>query len=219
MSKIEKEQLLEHTFDGLRELDNFLPPWWTWLFIITIVFSVGYILHYHVFRTGDLQDIEYYKEVNPEWAETDLKMAGPSYSYKSPYEVTGKVATVASGSIDDINNEESITGEAIATILLTDSESIQKGKSIYTTNCVACHGANGEGLIGPNFCDSNWIHGGAIEDLVRIINVGVPAKGMIPWDKTLTPEQILQVSSYILTLEGTNPPNQKPPEGELYTRS
>jgi cytochrome c oxidase cbb3-type subunit 3 len=74
-------------------------------------------------------------------------------------------------------------------------------------------------LIGPNFCDSNWIHGGAIEDLVRIINVGVPAKGMIPWDKTLTPEQILQVSSYILTLEGTNPPNQKPPEGELYTRS
>ncbi len=83
------------------------------------------------------------------------------------------------------------------------------GDAIFAANCVACHGANGEGLIGPSFCDSNWIHGGAIEDLVRIINIGVPAKGMIPWDKTLTPEQILQVASYILTFEGTNPPNQK----------
>ncbi len=218
MAKIKTEKLLDHNFDGIRELDNFLPPWWTWLFILTIIFSAGYYLHYHVFETGDLQDVEYYKEVNPEWAESDLKMVGPSYRYNSPYKGSDKVTTVASNNVSDISNEDKIIENAVVTMVLTDNQSIENGKSIYTTNCLACHGANGEGLIGPNFCDSNWIHGGAIEDLVRIINVGVPAKGMIPWDKTLTPEQILQVASYILTLEGTNPPNQKAPEGELYTR-
>jgi len=212
MAKIENERLLDHNYDGIRELDNFLPPWWTWLFIFTIVFSVGYILHYHVFKSGDLQDVEYYKELNPEWAESDLKMVGPSFRYESPYKGAGaEQAVVSSETVKAV-------GEVVALSILSDNESIDQGKSIYTTNCVACHGANGEGLIGPNFCDSNWIHGGAIGDLVRIINVGVPAKGMIPWDKTLTPEQILQVASYILTFEGTKPPNQKAPEVELYKR-
>lgn len=219
MAKIEKERLLDHSFDGIKELDNFLPSWWKWLFIFTIVFSVGYILHYHVFKTGDLQDVEYYKELNPEWAETDLKMVGPAFRYKSPYKGLGAGEAIAKIEISDIVKEDTVVGEPVALAVLIDNESIEKGKSIYTTNCVVCHGANGEGLIGPNFCDSNWIHGGAVVDLVRIINVGVPAKGMIPWDKTLTPEQILQVASYILTFEGTNPANQKAAEGELYIRS
>ena len=144
-------------------------------------------------------------------------MVGPSFSYKSPYKGVGTRETVATIERAEVNAE--VISEAIEVTILIDSESIEKGKSIYTTNCVACHGANGEGLIGPNFCDSNWIHGGEVNDIVRIINVGVPAKGMIPWDKTLTPDQILQVASYILTLEGTNPPNQKAAEGELYIRS
>lgn len=214
MAKIDKERLLDHDFDGIRELDNFLPPWWTWLFIITIVWSGGYFLHYHIFKTGDLQDVEYYKEMNPEWAESDLKMVGPSFRYTSPYKGAGAVARV---NTDDADRDVAI-GEPVTLTILVDGESLDKGKNIYTTNCLACHGANGEGLIGPNFADEYWIHGGAIEDLVHIINVGVPAKGMIPWDKILTPEQILQVSSYILTLEGTDPPNQKAPEGELYVR-
>jgi len=216
MAKIEQEKVLDHNFDGIRELNNFLPPWWKWLFIFTIVFSVGYYLHYHVFETGDLQDVEYYKDMNPEWAESDLRMAGPSLKYESPYKGTVSIQSIASSRVNTKTNAN--IGEQIDFAILTDIESVDKGKSIYTINCLACHGANGEGLIGPNFCDTNWIHGGAINDLVRIINVGVPAKGMIPWDKTLTPEQILQVASYILTLEGTNPPNQKAPEGEVFVR-
>lgn len=216
MAKIEKEKVLEHNFDGIRELDNFLPPWWTWLFIFTIVFSVGYYLHYHVFGTGDLQDVQYYKDMNPEWSASDLRMVGPSLKYDSPYKGAGSNQSIASSRVN--NTSKADFGEQVEIAILTDSESVDKGKSIYTTNCVACHGTNGEGLIGPNFCDTNWIHGGAINDLVRIINVGVPSKGMIPWDKTLTPVQILQVASYILTFEGTNPPNQKAPEGEVFVR-
>lgn len=211
MNNNEKDLLMDHDFDGIKELDNFLPPWWTWLFIITIVIFVGYILHFHVFKTGDLQAVKYYKEMNPEWAESDLKMVGPSYRYNSPYAgASGSATTVAS-------RVESATPVDI--VLLTDSESMANGKKIYDVNCIACHGTKGEGLIGPNFADEYWIHGGALEDLVHIINVGVPAKGMIPWDKNLTPTQILEVASFILTFEGTDPPNQKAPEGELYNRS
>ena len=212
MSRIENERLTDHDYDGIKELDNFLPPWWTWLFIITIVFSVGYILHYHVLKTGDLQAVKYYKEMNPEWSQADLEMAGPNYRYESPYAGASRSAAVAITPIDE-------AGEPIEIVVLSDSGSLANGKQVYDINCVACHGANGEGLIGPNFADEYWIHGGAIEDLVHIINVGVPAKGMIPWDKTLTQVQILEVASYILTFEGSDPPNQKAPEGELYVRN
>jgi len=211
MAKIEQERLLDHEYDGIQELDNFLPPWWTWLFIITIVFFVGYFLHFHVFKTGDLQSVEYYKEMNPEWSESDLKMAGPNYKYESPYAGASGVATTVASSVDE-------AVEQIDIVLLTDSVSLTSGRTIYDVNCVACHGANGEGLIGPNFADEYWIHGGAIGDLVHIINVGVPAKGMIPWDKTLTQTQILEVASFILTFEGNDVLNPKAPEGELYIR-
>jgi cytochrome c oxidase cbb3-type subunit 3 len=99
---------------------------------------------------------------------------------------------------------------------IVDEAGLAKGKEVWTTNCLACHGANGEGLIGPNMTDEYWIHGGSLEDIVHIINVGVITKGMIPWEAVLTKEQVLQVSSYLLTMQGTKPANGKAPEGELY---
>ncbi|NOZ03980.1 MAG: c-type cytochrome, partial [FCB group bacterium] len=99
---------------------------------------------------------------------------------------------------------------------LTDETSLAKGKEIFAKNCVACHGPNAEGLIGPNLTDQYWINGGRFEDIIHVINVGVPAKGMIPWEKTLTADQIQQVASYIVSLQGSNPPNAKAPEGDLY---
>lgn len=92
------------------------------------------------------------------------------------------------------------------------------GKTIFMANCVACHGANGEGGIGPNLTDDYWIHGGDIKDIFKTVKYGVPEKGMVPWEQTLTPGQIAEVSSYVLTLKGTNPPNAKAPEGVLYVQ-
>jgi len=94
---------------------------------------------------------------------------------------------------------------------------IKKSKDIFIKNCAACHGMNGEGLVGPNFTDEYWIHGGGIKDLFKTIKYGVPQKGMISWESQLDPTQMQEVSSYILTLKGTNPPNQKAPEGILYS--
>jgi cytochrome c oxidase cbb3-type subunit 3 len=68
--------------------------------------------------------------------------------------------------------------------------------------------------VGPNLTDDYWIHGCSINDIYNIIVVGVPEKGMISWKDQLTPEQIQQVSSFILTLVGTDPPNPKEPQGE-----
>jgi mono/diheme cytochrome c family protein len=99
---------------------------------------------------------------------------------------------------------------------VTDEAALAAGKNIFTINCSTCHGQAGEGGIGPNMTDNYWLHGGGINNIIATIEKGVPAKGMIPWRGVLKPEQILQVASYLLTLQGTNPPNAKAPQGELY---
>jgi cytochrome c oxidase cbb3-type subunit 3 len=103
--------------------------------------------------------------------------------------------------------------EANVTIT-TANKDLTDGAKIYSTNCVACHGDKGQGGVGPNLTDKFWIHGGGIKDLFKTITHGIPEKGMIAWEKTLNPIQIQQVSSYVLTLQGTNPPGAKEPQGE-----
>lgn len=97
--------------------------------------------------------------------------------------------------------------------VLFDAAMAPAGKAIFAANCVACHGANGEGGIGPNLTDRFWIHGGEIKDVFKTVKYGVPEKGMVPWEQTLTPGQIAEVSSYILTLRDTKPANAKASEG------
>ena len=87
-------------------------------------------------------------------------------------------------------------------------------KEMYAKDCAACHGDRGQGTIGPNLSDKFWIHGGEKNELTNTIKAGVSGKGMISWEGVLTPEQIQQVSAYILTLQGTNPQKAKKPEGK-----
>lgn len=104
-----------------------------------------------------------------------------------------------------------------ALVAFTDTDNLAAGKAIYDKNCIACHGAVGEGNpIGPNLTDEYWLNGGSINDVYKIIKEGKPMKGMLAWQNQLSPEQILQVTSYTLSLVGTNPPNAKEAQGELY---
>ncbi len=183
----ESKILMDHEYDGIRELNNKLPPWFVALFYATIIFAVVYMVNYHVLGDGNVMENEYMEEVNQAKMEQQL-------------------LTKSSSSVD----EESVT-------LLNDDASIAEGKNIFLKNCVACHGQNGEGLIGPNFTDDYWIHGGGIKNVFHTIKYGVPAKGMISWKAQLSPNQMQQVGSYILSLRGTNPANQKAPQGELWT--
>lgn len=182
----EKDILLDHSYDGIRELDNDLPPWWKWGFYITIVFAVIYLARYHVFQTAPLQIEEF--EIAMARAEAELE---------------------ARRALGTQINEETVT-------FLGSESDLAAGKEIYTVNCAVCHGQMGEGGIGPNMTDDYWIHGGSIRDIFRITRNGVIEKGMTPWRDILSPLQIAQVSSFVKTMRDTDPPNQKAPEGELW---
>jgi cytochrome c oxidase cbb3-type subunit 3 len=95
-----------------------------------------------------------------------------------------------------------------------DPAALDHGSTVYKNNCVACHGTKGEGGIGPNLTDNAWIHGGDPENIEYTITNGVIEKGMTPWKGILSPKQILQVAAYVMSMEGSNPPNPKAPQGE-----
>lgn len=181
----EKDLIMEHKFDGIAELDNPTPPWFMWLFYGTIVFGVAYILNYHVFEWGLLQDQEYVVEVQ------EAEAAKAEY-----------LANAA-----NLIDESSVT-------VSSEPAVISAGMALFNTNCVACHGDKGQGTVGPNLTDEYWLHGGSVNDVFKTIKYGIPEKGMISWEKQLTPKQISEVSNYILSLKGTNPPGAKEPQGE-----
>ena len=183
----EEEIMFDHDFDGIKELDSKVPPWFSWLFILTIVFAIYYMLDYHVFGTGDLMYEEYNKEVMAATLERE--------------------ALIKSGAFV---NEETVE-------LLNEPVELEKGKSIFESNCIACHASDGGGIVGPNLTDKYWIHGGGIKNVFKIIKYGVPEKGMISWQTQLNPNQIQEVASYVLSLQGTTPAAPKQPEGEIWT--
>ncbi|MCF7825981.1 MAG: c-type cytochrome [Candidatus Marinimicrobia bacterium] len=113
--------------------------------------------------------------------------------------------------------ETPATAPAAGMVALTDEASLAAGKKVWETQCFTCHLNDGGGSIGPNMTDNYWIHGGDMASIVHIIKVGVPAKGMIPWEATLTPDQIMQVASYIeVKLVGSTPAVPKAPQGDLF---
>lgn len=183
----EKDIQLDHTYDGIRELDNFMPPWLKYVFYLTILFAVVYFVNYSVLGIGKTQIEEYEQELAIAAIEAEERQF------------------LAVSTIDETNVQFDASGPAI-----------KAGMTLYEKNCVACHAIDGGGGVGPNLTDDYWIHGGSIEDIFRIVKYGVIEKGMIPWQDQLSPEEMQQVSSYVLTLVGSTPANPKAPQGDLY---
>jgi cytochrome c oxidase cbb3-type subunit 3 len=171
-----------HEYDGIKELDNPLPPWLKYLFYVTIIISVAYLTLVFVFKdAGVIQKKEYSNEMRAARAKTEVAV-----------------------------KEEAVKSEAKP---MTQEEILASGKVVFDKICYVCHGKFGEGLVGPNFTDDYWIHGGRPEDLLKVINEGVIDKGMLSYKSQLNKAQINNVIAYILSLQGTNPPNQKAPQG------
>ncbi|WP_366187388.1 cbb3-type cytochrome c oxidase N-terminal domain-containing protein [Flavobacterium ovatum] len=183
----EEEIILHHDYDGIQELDNNLPPWWVYLFYACIVFAVVYFVRFEIMG-GDNQEMELQKEL----AQAKIDVA--EYMKTAP----------------DLMDEKSVT-------LLTDPAELDLGKTIFTTNCAACHRADAGGQIGPNLTDDNWILGGGVKNIFHTINNGGrDGKGMIAWKGTLKPKEIQKVASYIISLKGSNPVDPKAPDGDVW---
>ncbi|OIR12054.1 Cbb3-type cytochrome c oxidase subunit CcoP2 [mine drainage metagenome] len=178
---------LGHDYDGIRELDNRLPPWWLYGFYVCILFAAIYLYRYHVAHSAPLSG----EELKIEMAKADAEKQ--AYLKKSA------------------NNIDETTAK-----LLTDPKDLDAAKKIFSTICAACHRPDGGGVVGPNLTDDYWIHGGNIKDIFKTIKYGYPDKGMKSWKDDYTPLQIEQLASYVKSLHGTNPPNPKEPQGTLY---
>ena len=188
-ASLEKEAdvLLDHDYDGIKELDNALPPWWKWGFYFTVVVAVIYMFRFHVSKTGPTPLQEY---------DHEMKIAA------AKMEIFRQISREA---FDE------------KTVTLADAAGIAAGKKIYTGTCFPCHGANGEGnAVGPNLTDKYWLHGGSLGNVFKTISIGVPDKGMQAWGKTFSPTDIKNLSSFVLSLQGTNPANAKAPQGNLF---
>lgn len=171
---IEEEHtiLLHHEYDGIKELDNNLPPWWVWMFYGTIAFAVIYIFNYHILKTGDLQLVEYEKSIAAAQVEVN--------------EYLDKMAM----NVDESN-----------VTLMTEPADLATGKTIFEANCILCHNPKGEGnQIGPNLTDKSWIYGYDIKDVFTSVKMGRP-NGMPEHNSKLNPIQLQQVASFVLSLE------------------
>ncbi|MDR0195162.1 MAG: c-type cytochrome [Myroides sp.] len=183
----EDQLMLDHDYDGIKELDNALPPWWVWLFYICIFFAVGYMVRFQVFN-----DYTQLDELDKENQIAALHIE----EYKK-------------------NNADLIDAESA--VFQSDEKTLSEGKEIFTTNCAACHRADGGGGIGPNLTDDNWILGGGMKNIFNTITEGGrPGKGMVAWKGTLTSFEIQAVASYVMSLHGSTPIEAKTAEGDLW---
>jgi cytochrome c oxidase cbb3-type subunit 3 len=186
--EIEKEAdiMLDHDYDGIRELDNSLPPWWKYGFYLTIVVAVVYMYYYHIGGNGPGSLQEYAMEVEKGEEQKALYLA------------------------QSANNVDENT------VVMLDEAGIAAGEAVFQNMCAACHAKDGGGGVGPNLTDEYWLHGGSISDIFKSIKYGWPDKGMKSWKDDFSPKQIAELSSYIRALKGTQPAAPKEKQGELY---
>ncbi|GEO12171.1 cbb3-type cytochrome c oxidase N-terminal domain-containing protein [Segetibacter aerophilus] len=177
-----------HNYDGIKELDNNLPKWWLYGFYACIVFAFVYIYRFHVSHSGPSS----LQEFQTEMAKADIEKE--EYLKSSASKV----------------DENTVT-------LLTDASALAEGKKLFGASCSPCHGAEGQGVVGPNLTDDYWLHKGGIKDVFKTIKYGVQEKGMKAWKNDFSPIQLAQIASYIKSLQGTKPAGAKEPQGDLFT--
>lgn len=185
----EEDVMTDHNYDGIRELDNVLPPWWVYGFYITVFISIFYYVKIFI---GDYnQEQEYHAAM--EQGEKDV---------------------AAFIKQDKIDNPDKY---AARTTAHTDAENLAAGKALFTSKtCFACHLNDLGGSIGPNLVDDKWILGGGFTNIFNTITKGGrPGKGMVAWETSVTKKEREQLTSYIISMQGTTPAKPKIPEGDI----
>jgi len=181
------EDKVLHEMDGIREYDNPMPAWLMAIWWGALIFSAVYIAFYALSFGEGSMEAEYRGEAQQAITAVDAYFAEHPLVPPSPSEL--------------------LSGARDPAVLET-------GRARFARPCASCHGEQAQGLIGPNLTDDRWIHGGTVEQIFQSVAKGWPAKGMPPWGRALKPEELSALVSYVRSLQGSGPPNARPPEGD-----
>ncbi len=173
-----------HVYDGIQEYDNPLPSWWYWLFVATVFVSPFYLMFFHVGAPGRTV-AEQFQTANSE-------------NMRKQYAEIGELS-------DD--------QETLLTYM-QQPKWVGVGQSVFKSNCVSCHGADGGGGVGPNLCDESYKAVKEVTDIVKVVNNGLAGGAMPAWATRLGHKNdIVLVAAYVATLRGSSPKNPKAPDG------
>lgn len=178
-----------HELDGIKEYDNPMPGWLMAIWWGSLIFSAAYLMFYALSFGEGTMEAEYRQQTQ------DAVTSVQAYFDANPL-VPPKPSELLVGA--------------------TNPAVLDAGASRFARSCAPCHGEKAQGLIGPNLTDDRWLHGGSVEQVFQTVAKGWPAKGMPPWGRALRPQELAAVVSYIRSLQGSNPPNPRAPEGETF---
>jgi len=183
----EFEDKVLHELDGIKEYDNAMPGWLMAIWWGSLIFSAAYLIFFALNFGEGTMEAEYRGATQQAVTAVDAYFAANPLVPPSPAELLAGAK---------------------------DPAVLETGRSRFTRTCAACHGASAQGLIGPNLTDDRWIHGGTVEQIFQSVAKGWPAKGMPPWGRVVKPEELAALVSYVRSIQGSNPPNARAPEGE-----
>lgn len=221
---VEEGESMGHTFDGIEELNNPLPKWWSTFFLLTIIWAFGYLALYGLGNWNGLlnwkssnQGIlniaeskamteEHLKEGSTVFVEYDREVQAADEKYAPIFAAYAErsIEDLASAKLVDIDfdTDGELTQEQKD--LVQGKEALKVGQRLFLQNCSQCHGSDARGTTGfPNLTDSDWLYGGNPEAIKHSIMSGRNAVGMAAWSSALGGEQgVKEVAAYVISLSG-----------------
>ena len=187
-----------HEFDGIEELNNPLPKWWTYMFFATFVWSVYYLAAYP--GLGNWEGLG-------KWTSSNQGITSLEESKKATEEA------LANGVNVQLDQEFIAADERFGPIfesfakqdiesLVKDEKALEIGQRLFSQNCAQCHGSDARGGQGfPNLTDNDWLYGGTPDKIKETLLYGRVA-AMPPWGDALGEQGIKEMTAHVLSLSG-----------------
>lgn len=202
---IEEGEDMGHEYDGIREINNPLPKWWSYLFWATIVFAIVYLILYP--GLGNFKGVLGWTSSDQTIRSMEESRASIARSQQEQHlDQFAKELSDADGVFGEtfkkLAYEANGSDFRAITDIAADDEAIKVGQRLFLQNCSQCHGSDARGMKGfPNLTDKAWLYGGEPEAIKTTIMNG-RIGNMPAWGDALGKEGVDEVVSYVLALSG-----------------